>query len=282
MFKLFKNSKAFTLAELMMVFVVIGIIASLAVVTIKPFEKSVKWLYYRMYHTINTAIYNAMFTRAEFPTNSTDLCTALLEFINSNENHCAIERNVNLTDTEYSEDKIQIIASNGVRLYIAANADGTPYTHTQVETSGITATYKYFVVIVDLNAEKGPNTSLWKENQMADIVAFVVTDSTEVVPVGYPEIDTRYMYAKVVYPPINDDPESNLSEAMSYYEAKHRAWGNAVDSSEAMSFDFQSDFPEGSPFKVPTEAFPTPPVVDFEQQCSESNSPCYVKIEEYE
>ena len=44
-----KKEKAFTLAELMMVFVVIGIIASIAVVTIKPFEKSVKYLYYRMF-----------------------------------------------------------------------------------------------------------------------------------------------------------------------------------------------------------------------------------------
>ena len=278
-----KKEKAFTLAELMMVFVVIGIIASIAVVTIKPFEKSVKYLYYRMYNVINTAIYNAMFTRAEFPVDSNDFCTALLEFINSNENHCDIARNVSLSDTEYPEDKVQIFASNGVRLYIAANADGSPFTHTEVETSGISVTYKYFVVIADLNAEKGPNTAQWKENEMADIVAFVVTDSTEVVPVGYPEVDTRYMFARVVYPPVDDDPESNLSEAVSYYEAKNRAWGSTIDSAEAMSFNFQDDFPADSPFKLPPEAYPTPaPSLDFSQGCLVSNSPCYVKIEEYE
>lgn len=283
MFKFFKKKTALTLAELMMVFVVIGVIASIAVVTIKPFEKSVKWIYYRMYHTFNTAIYNAMFTRAEFPTNSVDFCNALLEFINSNENHCDINRIVSLTTTEYPEDKIQIIASNGVRIYISANTDGTPYTHTETESNGMSTTYKYYVVIADLNAEKRPNTPIWTEKQMADIVAFVVTDSTEVIPVGYPEIDTRYMYARVVYPPISsDEVDDNLSEATSYYEAKHRAWGNTIDSSEAMSFNFQDDFPEGSPFKLPASAYPTPPSVDIDEGCMETNSPCYVKIEEYD
>ena len=81
MFRYLRDRIAFTLAELMMVFVVIGIIASIAVVTIKPFEKSVKWLYYRMYNTINTAIYNSMFTKSEFPSNSVDFCNALLEYI---------------------------------------------------------------------------------------------------------------------------------------------------------------------------------------------------------
>ena len=283
MFRYLRDRIAFTLAELMMVFVVIGIIASIAVVTIKPFEKSVKWLYYRMYNTINTAIYNSMFTKSEFPSNSVDFCNALLEYINSNENYCAIERNVTLSTTKYTDDKIQIIASNGVRLYIAANADGSPFTHTETRTNGISTTYKYYVVIADLNAEKRPNSPVWSQNQMADIVAFVVTDSIEVVPVGYPEIDTRYMYAKVVYPPLNsDNPEHNLSSAMSFYEAKHRAWGTTIDSSEAISFHFQDDFPADSPFKVPASAYPTAPLVDVDEGCLETNSPCYVKIEEYD
>lgn len=281
MFKFFRKKAAMTLGELMMVFVVIGVIASIAVVTIKPFEKSVKWIYYRMFHTINTAIYNSMLTKAEFPKTSVEFCKALLEYINSNDNHCSLERNVTLSTTTFPDDKIQIVASNGVRLYIAAKEDGTPFTLTQTQTNGVDTTINYFVVFADLNAEKKPNTSLWTQKQMADVVGFVVTDGSDVVPVGYPEIDTRYMYAKVVYPPVDsDDLDDNVSEPMSYFEAKHRAWGTTVDSTEAMSFDFQSQFPEGSPLKI---TYPTSyPSVDIDNGCMTENSPCYVKIEEFD
>lgn len=281
MVKFFRKKTAMTLGEMMMVFVVIGVIASLAIVTIRPFEKSVKWIYYRTFHTINTAIYNAMLTKAEFPQNSVDFCKALLEYINSNDNNCAVERNVTLSTTSFTDDKIQIVASNGVRLYIAAKEDGKPFTHTQTQTNGIDTSINYYVVFADLNAEKKPNTPIWTERRMADIVGYVVTEGSDVVPIGYPEIDTRYMYAKVVYPPVDsDDLDDNVSESISYFDAKHKAWGTTVDSTEAMSFDFQADFPADSPFKITYPA--SYPSIDLDNGCMEENSPCYVKIEEYD
>ncbi len=294
------KKKAMTLAEMCIVFVIIGVIASIAVVTIKPFQKSVKWLYYKSYHTLGTAIYNAMLTKTAFPEKSDDFCKALLEYINTSDKldsdaqaRCKISSNIPLTPSgsDFSDEKVQIFESNGVKLWISAGEGGKPFTHTEVQTNGISASVNYYVVWADLNGSLGPNTTKTGSTNMADIVGFVVTETSEVVPVGLPELDTRYMYAKTVYTPTDSDDEfSNVSEPMSYYEAKHMAFGSKssekyyetpAESNEIMSFNFQEDFPETSPLRVTYPSQADTPAMDTTNGCTAENSPCYVKIEEY-
>lgn len=281
---LFNKKRGMTLGEMCMVFIIIGVIASIAVVTVKPMQKSMKYLYYKAYHFIKTGIYNATINKPIFPQTSTELCNAFLEFINANENHCEASRNLtnNPSNGDFTEDKVQIITSNGVRLYIAADTDGKPFRHDEVQTNGITSAMDYYIVYADLNGNMGPNQISTGSTALADIVAFVVTETADVVPVGNPEIDTRYMFAKAVYSPTDmDDEYSHISEPVSYYEAKHLAFGNNIDEREVMSLHFQDDFPNGSPIKITYPDAANTPVVNTTEGCTEVNSVCYVKIEEF-
>lgn len=291
------NKKAMTLAEVIFVFVIIGIIASLAIVTVKPWDKACKYSYSRMYHSLRLAFYNSMLTKTEFPTTSTNFCKSLVEFINtsSNGDNCAQTRDLTRNPRIFPEEKIQINASNGSRIWIGAcdsaintaslkcEAAGKPFQHIETETSGATSTTKYYLVYVDLNGEKGPNTAQWSQKKVSDIVAFAVTDTLTVIPLGHPEVDNRYLLAHVVYPQVGeDDPDGNVSEEMTYYEAKKYAWGNTVDSSDTMSLNIQNDLTDDSYFKINYNTFfPTTPAVDTANGCSAISSACYVDIHEY-
>lgn len=275
-----RNKKGMTLAELLIVFVIIGIIASLALVTVKPYEKTFKWLYVRIYHTLETSVYNSMLTRTAFPSTSNAFCNMLLEFINSAQNSCTapdLDRN----SIAFPETSVKIIATNGMRLWIGSNG-GQPYTHTEV-IDGNTINVKYYVVFADINGTKGPDSTEWAaDGRLADIVAFAVTETATIIPIGPPEIDTRYMFASAIYPPDDEnDPEGTRSVPMSYFAAKNMAWGSSKSEAEVMSLDFYRDFAVNSPFRV---TYPTPPAVNEGAGCTNTNnivSPCYVKIEEY-
>lgn len=274
-----RNKKGVSLAELLIVFIIIGIIASLALVTIKPYEKTFKWLYVRIYHALETATYNSMMKRTSFPTSSTAFCNMLLEYINSSFNNCAA-RDLNISSITFPEADIKIITTNGMRLWIGSNG-GAPYAHSK---SGVTTNMNYYIVYVDINGTRGPNSTEWvSDGKLTDIVAFVVTEGSVVVPVGPPEIDTRYMFASAIYPPDDERrPEGTRSVPMSYNAAKNVAWGTSKSDAEIMTLDFYKDFPANSPFRV--DPYPTPPPVNTGAGCTSvanTISPCYVKVEDY-
>lgn len=283
-----KKLRAVTTAEMLIVLLIIGILAVMALVTIKPYDKTFKWLYVRMYHALETAVYNSMMTRSEFPQTSTEFCDMLLEYINSPENNCNAG-DLSRDAVDFPEANIKIVASNGMYLWIAANG-GAPYVHTEV-IDGSTVSMKYYVVFADINGNRAPNVAQrpeaimeqWtSESKLVDIVAFVVTEASVVVPIGPPEIDTRYMQAMTIYPPEDENrPEGNHSKPSTYYWAKNDAWGRGKSISEPMSLDFREDFPADGPFYVD---YPEANLVNQTKGCTQSNnlvSPCYVKIEEY-
>lgn len=285
---MFRKLKAVTLAEMMICLLIIAILVVMAMITIKPYDKTFKWLYVRIYHTLETAVYNSMMTRSEFPTTSTEFCNMLLEYINSPENNCAAG-DLTREATTFPEANIKIVASNGMNIWIASNG-GAPFTHTEV-IDGNTATMKYYVVFADLNGDRPPNvaqrpeaaTDPWtSDSKLVDIVAFVITEASVVIPIGPPEIDTRYMQAMAIYPPEDENrPEGNHSKPSTYFWAKNEAWGLGKSISEPMSLDFRADFPADSPFYVD---YPTANAVNTTKGCTQSTSqvsPCYVKIEDY-
>ena len=139
-------------------------------------------------------------------------------------------------------------------------------------------TTKYYIVFIDLTGERPPNNANWTEEKPCDGVAFLVTDGADVVPLGPPEVDTRYVTATVSYPATIDNPEETFSQPMSYWDAKHVAWGNNVDSTEMMSLHFDRDLPASSPLKV---NYPTPPALNEVKGCTEKTSPCDVVFEQY-
>lgn len=293
------KKKAMTLAEVLFVFIIIGIIAAIAIVTVKPWDKACKYAYSRMYHSLKLAFYNSMLTQPEFPTTSTKFCELLVDYINTSTNgaNCSRARDLTNNPRIFPEDKIQIQATNSSKIWIGAN-NGQPFVHTETESSGAVSKTKYYLVYVDLNGNKGPNSPKWEENKLSDIVAFAVTDGLTVLPLGHPEVDNRYLNAHVVYPQTEEDqPDGNLSDDMTYYEAKKYAWGNNVDSSDSMSLNLQNDLPNDSYFKLTTtgsvnspyypkydsysDFFPVPIAPDAGHGCREVSSPCYVDIFEY-
>lgn len=293
------NKKGMTLAEVLFVFIIIGIIAAIAIITVKPWDKACKYAYSRIYHSLRLAFYNAMLTQPEFPTTSTKFCNLLIEYINTTSDgaNCAQSRDLTNNPRIFPDEKIQIQASNSSKIWIGANG-GQPFVHTETESSGAISKTKYYLVYVDLNGNRGPNSPKWEENRLSDIVAFAVTDGLTVLPLGHPEVDNRYLNAHVVYPQINEDnPDGNISDDMTYYEAKKKAWGNNVDSSDSMSLNLQNDLPNDSYFKLSTtgsvnspyypdadsysDFFPVPIEPDATNGCREVSSPCYVDIFEY-
>ena len=287
---MFRKFKAITLAEMMICLLIIGVLAIFAMVTIKPYDKTFKWLYVRIYHSLETAVYNSMMTRSEFPQTSTEFCNMLLEYINSPDNNCGAEDlTIDAGNSDFTEDKVKIIASNGMYLWIASN-DGVPYKHTET-IDGNDVSMDYYIVFADINGNKAPNLAQrpdaigeqWtSESKLVDIVAFVVTDASVIIPVGPPEIDIRYMQAITIYPPVDENrPEGTHSKPGTYYWAKNDAWGTSKSITEPMSLDFRGDFPANSPFYVD---YPEANAVNTGEDCTDDNttvSPCYVKIEDY-
>ena len=295
-----RKFNAITMAEMMIALLIMAILAVFALTTIKPQDKAYKWLYVRIYHSLEDAVYNSMTLRNVdgFPATSTDFCNMLKEYINTADEgeevnqvnpKCEAGRDLTRDAADFPEDKIQLILSNGMRLWIGSNA-GAPYVLSEV-IDGNTATMKYYVVFADINGSKGPNLAQWDDtgnfdwnysSKMVDIVAFVVTEASIVIPVGPPEIDTRYMQAVVIYPPDDENcPDCTRSSPNTYYWAKNNAWGQSKSIAEPMSLDFAGEFATNSPFTV---SYPAANSVEAGEGCSDDNntvSQCYVKIEEY-
>lgn len=316
--------KAFTLAEVAIVFVIIGVISIIAVSTIKPWEKAAKYAYMRAYNAIGLAVYNKLTTAEDivkFPETANELCEAMTTYMNTTESNCnagVLSRdpsvaNFNPDDAAYTTP--MFITTGGMKVWIGADSTTSPangpfvYEIKESATSENKDVVSYYMVYVDLNGDKGPDSPIWDKEDIADIVAFVVTDKLIVVPIGYPEIDTRYLVAHVIYPTLaetnaggdidwnEDSDEEVVSEAMSLYEAKARSYGtrNDVDDNsslpvygEVLTYDFAKDFGEDNPFKINNDdykaMFPTLPNLD--DRCSvgaavDVNSACSVKIYDY-
>ena len=307
-----KIYNAFTLAEVAIVFVIIGIISILAISTIKPWNKAAKFAYMRMYNAIGLATYNHTLkndTSMTFPETPTKLCEALVEFMNvaSDEaDNCKGDiLGVSPEDTDFETAKPMFTASNGAYIWIGADGN-KPFVLNQTFASGESDTVSYYMVYVDLNGDHGPNSAVWDIDDLSDIVAYVVTDKFVVVPVGYPEVDARYLVANVVYPSIaetaaeageavnitDDDDDEVISDPMSFYEAKVKAYGtiSAVDQSplpvfgEVLTYDFAKDFPDTSSFKIEDYALSFPTAPEQDPRCVISGydySVCNVKIYDY-
>ena len=270
-----KLKKAFTLAEALIVFIIIGIVASVGVSTVKPWEKAYKYAYSRMYNALSVTMFNYMTTQAvsdadAFPANSGELCCALIEYMNTAGNKVyaggSIKQDAcdklngkfnpgNLhtcskadlakdpTPDKFETDNIGIKMlkfSNSSYMWFASN-NKLPFTATFPDSLGTETTFKYYIVFVDLNGNRRPNTPQWTNNISPDIVAFAITDKYYILPLGYPQFDTKYLSAHVMYPAINDTEDGNsddtetLSDAMTFYEARVRAYGLNISGKEIKS-----------------------------------------------
>jgi len=279
MFKIFdkfkSNKLAMTLGELLIVFVIMGIIAGMTMVTVKPNEKSLKYVYYRIYNVLGTAFYNTSINISEelrededmdkqFPTTAELFCRMLLEYINTKEGAatCSNDKTINVDAPEFTDENVQFIASNGVKIWIGHSQGaekGTFSTLTTLDNTNTTISVRYYFVFADLNGSSGPNSPIPRNSGMADIVGFIVTEDYDVVPIGVPEVDSRYLTARVAYS-INaglDAEDVAMSMPMPYLQAKRHAWGMPnkaffITANEPMSMNFYDgvNITAASPFWI--------------------------------
>ena len=246
------NKQGFTIAETLIVLAIIGVLIMAAITTIKPFDKTIQYLYTNAAISLDRAYYNAMgvsgsddpFADASetFVRNSTTrddgakrVCEALIKYINpiDKADSCKADRIVSPKADSFPDDKIQFQSLNGMRFYTSNLVTGT------YNTQDI----QFYIVFVDVNGEKGRGSAEYvpggtkdeNGNEMKqknpDIFAFGILPIGRVVPLGPPEIDTTFMSTRISY--LNDEQEVRFSTVSKpYYQTKADAWGYYIDDAD--------------------------------------------------
>ncbi|MBO6087690.1 prepilin-type N-terminal cleavage/methylation domain-containing protein [bacterium] len=269
-----KNKKAFTLAEVLIVFIIIGIIATVTISTVKPWEKAYKYSYTRIFNSLSVAVYNYMTTNSKinkFPETPSEFCIALTEYINSTSKNCSpsyfLDDAPTLSKFKSGGKTPEIKLTNGAYIWIGADTDSdgksVPFTYVEPDTAD---TVEYYIVYADLNGSRGPNKIKYDEtsstSSLPDIVAYIVTDKYMVIPLGRPKTDRRYLSARIMYPVLDLDDKDNKeienpSDEMTYYEAIVGAYGKSPDKivtiGNHQTYDIESDLPNGNKFKYVTD-----------------------------
>lgn len=232
--------RAMTLTETLLVFIIIGIIASFTMSSLRPWERQYRDSYMRIYNVLKLALYNSMVDLNDFPRTKTSLCTKLVDYMNTAGNVTTCNpQNLgnNPADADFTVDS-SIILSNGMRMWL-----GSKDAFTCTDDESKTCEYftddatgvKYYYVYIDINGDTKPNTSVYSIKKPSDIVGFALTDQYTVIPLGYPKIDIRYLQAHVVYPPEDEDSKEIVSEPMAFFTAQAMAFGYDGDATKVRS-----------------------------------------------
>lgn len=285
--------KAFSLAELLIVISIIGIITVLGLALIRPndsltriqYAKAYKLLYLASFNVFNDTVAEGV--DEKIVTDPVKLCKGLRKYVNTKE--------IYNTEPPYDDDstgKIQcnkmsvvsyisgptsksepwFIASNGMRFYLSNSFKILPSNHADY----VKESY-HRIVWVDINGPKKPNTTVWKTHKPADIVAFDINDQGEVMPLGYPKLDHRYIQARVVYP---TDELNKKSLPTSYMQAQKKAFGNGTFYYDSYSDNYEqtSDLFISSPLRI--SSLPTDTIHDSCVNAAGAEFPkCTIELE---
>ncbi len=239
---------AFSLPELLIFLAIVGVITVMMLTIIKPSEKALKYQYYNAYNTLNTAAYNirqdvidvnnALLENSglsyaeedkKFPDTAKTFCAKFAVnpdtpndeygYINTTEYKCNNFSSLSsFSEGSFTDSAMAFRASNSMKYYIS----GPKTSSFKDDLDGGNVSIKYFIVWVDLNGDRRPNTPKWTKNRPADIVPFVVTDTGKVFPVGQPAVDRRYMQA---YVDIDSTESSEYTASTTFYQAQQEAFG---------------------------------------------------------
>lgn len=250
-----KNKSAFSLAEILITMGIVGFICVLAITLIRPSDKTLIYQYYNAYNTLRTATYNiqqdvidANYSHDDsyndiekrFANTAEELCQKLasnpqnhsevnsaeqeyktrLGYINTSKYNCTGYKgytNSKGFDESWLDNKLYTLAfqtSNSMLYYISEPS----VLKIQDNLNNLVINKIGFVVLVDTNGTRKPNTINTKNGRLADIVPFIVLTSGHVIPIGTPTIDKKYMKAKVKI--FTQNGEKWLSENYSYRDAQ--------------------------------------------------------------
>lgn len=254
------NKSAFTIPELLMFLTIVGVVSAAMMSVIRPSERYLPYAYYNAYNALSTAAMNIKgdsinnnldghesISEADksFPgamssddenyakTSAQELCKKLAieaktaeeyGYINTTEYKCAsftpLAANGTFSDSADIK-KYAFRATNSMLFYISER--GTFDVKDDLLKLDNEVSVTYFIVWVDLNGDRRPNTAVWSDGKPADIVPFIVTTAGQVLPAGGPIADVRYTTARVKYG--TDITERYLPRSTTYLEAQIRAYG---------------------------------------------------------
>lgn len=238
------KKQAYSLAEMIIVIAIISFIILLMFKTIKPSYKTIPIAYNRVFTSLEDAVYNAyqkildentIFPGGEEKPNpyksAQELCTLIATnpkvtddkgYINTIVYNCGKSFKTvpaKITRNVFSDDNMAFQAANSMKFYIS------PLQSVKIKNAvskNQIINVRYFIVWVDINGERNPNTAFTNKKGIVDIVPFIVTTRGDVLPTGYPTTDMRYLSAYVQYP-LNTTPLS--SQSMTYFDAQTSAYG---------------------------------------------------------
>ena len=210
------KQRGFTLAEMIISVGIIGILTGAALLTLKPFDKNVKYIYSNTFYSLDKAFYNGMTYWANennqksnrdpfisgINNGSQRLCNLLIEYITPVENNDACRANAvtaTASDNEFIKDNVQFTATNGVRFFISSIQQGRIQPPSETAIDG----EKFYIIYADINGVKAPNSVTYEvtndRTKDPDIFAFAALESGRICPLGPPEVDIRYMTTRILY-----------------------------------------------------------------------------------
>jgi len=229
--------RGFSLAELLIVMAIVGVLTAVGLHTFLVNDKGVKYLLSNTYYALDRAVYNVTLSEQDasgwqfynakenplkiFDDQESDgqkaaenLCKGIAWYITPVEGDGACSNGMNIdingTDAQFNNpaNPPMFTAINGVRFWM------TP--RLQIETGDI----RYFVIFADMNGAKGPNSLRYirgnGQNQSTkdpDIFAFVAfapmnaagnvqglgESDARVIPIGIMDVEPRYLTARYTY-----------------------------------------------------------------------------------
>ena len=317
------NKSAFTIPELLIFMTIVGVVSVTMMSVIKPTERYLPYAYYNAYNALSTAAMNIREDALDnnlqndetidindrfFPgdpsteqteeTAARELCKKLAikastadeyGYINTTENRCDSKEFIPVASTGAFSDIADVggyafRASNSMLFYISKPG------LLDVEDDLITTAEKtktrvnYFIVWVDLNGDRRPNTATWSARKSADIVPFIVTTGGQVLPAGGPITDIRYTTARVQY--ATDTMNRYLPRSTTYLEAQIRAYGeNQYPSYDQFSINeaFRTEFKSTLYAENQAEISKITDRVSVDDKCDvdvEGNSICTIIVDE--
>lgn len=241
----FKCKKTgFTLAEMLVVLLIITVLTVFSINAIRPKAATTPLLYYKAWEALDTAAnaaysYTGTKIGAVFAPDVATLCDQLAGpvngYINTAELNCARGGLAIPTpgNEGFTRGNAHFIATNGMRFFISQDLKTTYQLGTVYQgADNRPVNWEWYIIFVDLDGEKGLGSMAQPSdsNSTADVVAFafVLTPPNRlpaVVPIGAPAMDQRYMTAVVRYANTNSE-YARISPSLSYKDAAIRAYGS--------------------------------------------------------
>ena len=242
-----KIKSAFTLAEIVIFFLVVSVLLSILLTAFKPqkvvSDKNVKYKYAAAYDALNLAIFD-MASKDEtdpFAQINDDpkkgfekLCNGLADYINAESVNCSepISSDVAFLKDEQFDFRTltpNIVALNGIKFYFSEliTDDVTPNTdRSYYNAEKPDFTLQFYMVYADIDGNSDLNRShdvIYDPNSKRHphVHAFAVIPTGEAIPIGIAEYNIDYFATRVSY---KENKSIYFSPYYSLNNAKHAAW----------------------------------------------------------